>query len=320
MGKEKNFKLLYLKEYLSLSKDSEIKERVKKILQSGEDPKHIDNLYQLVRLNEKKVPSLYFPQTSFAKLSLETSLEASLKVKQEGKRISLYLDGINIVSYSSDYGDSIGRKAVIRESDLEGNLFLNSDFFNRFDIPKNKDSQSDTRNIAKAFFTLSGKNHVALVQYLKTGGNSQEHYHIFPEIIVQLVGETQIVLRNKGQDSKSLEYRLSSGDVFNIPPYTTHRIQAQKGSITIPIKQTNPKRSDYFVEEMSHQRIQSEIDMIIDLPHYNSGNELIHALTDFHTTLAKVEKEKFLYCLDERLSKEKNNNLITIIEEVKKRI
>jgi mannose-6-phosphate isomerase-like protein (cupin superfamily) len=175
-------------------------------------------------------------------------LRDSLKVEQ-GERISLYLDGLFIAMYGLD--ELISEMKIVdlsKEYFFPGYLALNDDFFHKFHIPKPAKSQSQMKNIAKAFFEYGGKGHACLVQYLHPNGHSSEHYHTLDEVIVQLAGRTFVSMRpvEKGEASK---VELNPGDILVINPKTWHRVETYaEGSITIPIKQTIRGMKDHFYE------------------------------------------------------------------------
>ena len=333
-------KIGYLEEYIA-NHDSDyassVGDELKKIVDNNPYPsdaefmsKGLEILYRDVREKEKKVPSLInseiYPSKNsltkfFPSIDLNTPLEASLDVKENNGRTTLYLGGSDVVSYSNTVKNHIGKRIDINEESMEGYLFFNTDFFTRFDIPKEIDSGSDMRNIAKGFFNFNDKNHVALVQYLEADGFSKEHYHSLPEIIVQLAGETHIELRDADNDLNVRGEGLEAGDLLVIPPRTIHKLVAyENGSITVPIKQTNKKRSDHFYQEMSYERLTKDIDDLIRAPHYNSGTEILCSLEDFYDSLRVKEKENFIEYLDSRLTDEKNLNIKEILEECQKRI
>jgi len=72
-----------------------------------------------------------------------------------------------------------------------------------------------------------------------------------------------------------------------------------------------------FLIKMSYESVAEEVNNLIHMPHYNSGNEMICALEDFYKTIGdKQGKEHFSKYVHERLSKETNPNIKEILEEV----
>ncbi len=269
-----------------------IKDQLGKVLHQNPGnlcPDTLNQLYQNIREKERKVPALYFPygypQSRSPQLNYELgqSLLRELKVEAAEDQLQiLKLGGQDIVSYSPRSGQRARVIADLKEPGLAGRLSLNPDFFTTYDVPKRKESASDIRNLAKAFFLVNGENHVALVQYLHPEGTTSEHYHLLEEIIVQLAGRSCLELRPVADDTQRRVIELSPGDIQFIQPEYLHRLfTLDEGSISVPIKKTDPTRSDHHYKEKSQRRLKIEVDELLQ-QHYNSGEEIISALVRYY--------------------------------------
>lgn len=250
------------------------------------------------------------------------SLDKALRFEtKEGLNI-LYLENIGLTYFSPLEIAHPGKSTVLLEEDLKGRVYFNENFFQRFDPPRPKKRRSDMRNLAKAFFRLNWKNHVALVQYLFDGGKSNEHYHTLPELICQLAGRSLIETRPIENDTDIKRTELCPGEICRILPNTLHTVNAiSGGSITAPIKQTKPHRKDHLYIEKSNNRINQELKDLLKLPHYNSGNEIIGALDNYFSDLrSENEKARLTQILNESEKREKNPNLKQILKEFLRRI
>lgn len=286
----------------------------------------LDEIYREVRQRERKVPTLdalqrLRPLPSKPSLSLDKPLAEALTVTTYGSLTTLLLGGISIVSYSPVFQNHIGKAFDIREEGLEGRLFFNSDFFTRFDILREPEPRSDMRNIAKTFFKVNGENYVGLVQYLLPEGRSAEHHHALDETIVQLAGWSFVELRPVADDASREIIELAPGSITQIPKGHLHVVMAyDEGSITVPLKKTIKRKKDHLTYTMSEGRIAQEFHQMLTGPHYNSGNELLVALSDYYGNLNPLEKERFFTILAVRLQEEKNPNLKFILEQLKTEI
>jgi len=294
----------YLKEYTSKHPDEPTSTYIREQLSLFEEDKSkiglIHETYRNVRIGEKKVPSLIFPEDSkrIPNITIPGPLEREVTVKQHGDLTTVYLNGMGIVSYSSSTDDFIGKRVGIDEKGIKGYLFFNSDFFSNFDPQKRIQSESEMRNIAKTFFRLNGKNHVALVQYMCPRGTSKEHFHTLPELVVQLAGGSHWELRNANNDSLIEERGLEPGEILFLPPRTIHRVTGyEDGSITVPIKQTLGDKSDHNLQPKSKERMMMEIREIVKGDNL-SGNEILSKLKRYQTNLSANEKETYEEAVD----------------------
>lgn len=298
----------------------------------------LDQLYRDVRRKERKVPGLYFPnaippdkyEANAPSLSRVTPLQNGVTVVAKGQVQTIYIDKVPILSYSphfqeepEEFASRKNRKtfADLEEEGLQGRIHFNSDFFSAYDLPKKEKSNSEIRNMAKAFFYLAADNHVALVQYLHPDGTTSEHYHELEEIIVQLAGKSCLELRPVENDTQRQITELSPGDVRVIPPSYLHRLfTLDEGSITVPIKKTNPHKSDHHYKERSTLRIEKDIQELLG-GHYNSGDELIDALVGYHQELSPEEKKRVQATVQRRSSEDATNiNVRTILRAVLREI
>jgi mannose-6-phosphate isomerase-like protein (cupin superfamily) len=289
-------------------------ERVAASAASIED---IDNLYRRVREEERKAPSLFFhadvqnQKRTYPHLSTQMPLRETLTtVERDAARI-LSLDAVPIVSYSKLLRTQIGLRVDIKGGDLDGHMFLDTDFFSIFDMAQAP--LSDVYNIAKAFFSMDGNNHVAIVQYLPEGGCSREHYHSLDEIIVQLAGSSILELRPIRRDAERRIVELAPGDIEVIPADNLHRLQTiDGGSIAVPLKQTMPGRSDHHYVEKSVRRLSGDIEAIM-IGDYASGEGMVSALDGYYGSLSPGERRRMLRILDERIEAETNRNVKDIL-------
>ena len=275
--------------------------------------------YRCVRESEGKVPALYVYEELakvkfYPSLTLDKPVAGALEAREKDGVLAVYLQGISIVAFSRNMQDHIGRRVDIQEEGLQGRLFFNSDFFQRFDLPKRRDAYSDMRNIASSYFKVNGKNHVALVQYLHPEGRSAEHYHTLPETIVQVAGNSFLVVRPVEQDTSVKSIEMTPGKMYQIQPSHLHQVFTRdEGSITLPMKQTHPRRKDHFSYEMSPARIRQELNEMIHA-HYESGTALMMMLRSYCSDLKPQEKEHAQrYFSDLR---GKNPNIDRVLQEL----
>lgn len=214
--------------------------------------------------------------------TLQVSFHDCLETRVINNLTTLYFGDIAIVSFSPQQQEFGGRILSLHEQDMSGYLFFNTDFFHTSYVrQKPVGYVSQMRNLAKTFFTVNGENYVALVQYLFTGGRSSEHFHTLPESIVQLAGQSTIVLRDTNQDTQFTIYELYAGDILCIPPQKIHLVRANDGgSITIPIKQTLITKSDTCYHPYSKERLEQELRFLLEAT-YTSGNEVVTAFRDY---------------------------------------
>ncbi|MBI4155161.1 cupin domain-containing protein [Candidatus Woesearchaeota archaeon] len=279
----------------------------------------VNSLYETIRNLEKKVPSLYVQNSQIDKpsLSIDKPLIDVLETKVHDERVSFYLDGIHIVTYCQGFICHIG-KVIDIDEDLKGRLFFNSDFFKQFDVPKTLETSSDMRNIAKTFFEINKKNYVMLTQYLAPYSSSSEHCHTLDEIIIQLAGRSFLEMRPMKNDMERKVIELNPGDIYEISLNNLHQIYTyDRASITIPIKQTINGKKDHIYPSKSKERLSSELDALIRIPHYNSGNEILSALEEYKNHLNDDERKNFKKLIEIRVSNEKNPNIRRILEEFK---
>jgi hypothetical protein len=181
---------------------------------------------------------------------METQYNLMIEHKQD--TIEVHLNDTSIAKYSPTNfnleGDLNGEFFDMpQEYGFNGFLWLNKDFFHRFRIPKPMESQSNMRNVAKAFFKIEDTNHVCLVQYLHPNGSSAEHYHTLDEYIVQLAGKSHLELRPIENLNEKTVVEMTPATVLHIKPGMLHIVKtSDNGSLTIPIKQTNPKKKDHL--------------------------------------------------------------------------
>lgn len=175
----------------------------------------------------------------------------SLNAEQIENKISLSLDNLVIAVYSPALLEPSGNQKqvnVMEEYGFPGYLLLSTSFFHKFHLQKPANSQSQMKNIAKAFFKYDEKNHACLVQYLHPDSSSSDHYHSLEEYIVLLAGKVDISMRPVEEDRDKI-IKLAPGNILVIPPRTWHKVLTYEvGSITVPIKQTIKGRKDHFYE------------------------------------------------------------------------
>ncbi len=247
------------------------------------------------KMSDRSKFEIEFPKKTPG-IQLEGSLEEAIETRNVRGRTILYLDGINIVSYSTPehMHNNIGLTVHLPNDGIEGYLTFNRDFFTRFDIPKRIDSWSDMRNIAKAYFKVNSKGHVALTQYMEPAGESGEHYHRMPEVIVQIAGSSCVEMRPVEHDTERRQVSMNPGDMCVIPAMVTHKVIAyDKGSVTVPIKQTLRRRSDHHYQSRSEERMREEVGEITDTAHYNSGDEMASVLHRYQRALNPEERETY---------------------------
>jgi quercetin dioxygenase-like cupin family protein len=237
--------------------------------------------------------------TEYPRIVLVRDLHDSLETRTKSGLTTLYIDGISIISYSQIKRTHLGRRITFKKDDLEGELYLSNDFFTFSNVGKKKKTDSEMENIAKTFFKVNKDNYVSLVQYLHNKGRSSEHYHSFDESIVQLAGTSQITLRKVEDDSHYKRKTLYPGDILKIPGNTIHQLNiprdSKKGSITVPIKQTDPDKSDHFKKEKSYNRIKQEVlslesDSLFDETPYNKHSGPLKGLLFYSDSLTEKEK------------------------------
>ncbi|MDP1695141.1 MAG: cupin domain-containing protein [Candidatus Woesearchaeota archaeon] len=250
-----------------------------------------------------------FPKP-LARLTLQRPVHDCLETRLTGDLMTLYLDGISIVSYSPHSRDHIGRMLPLQEADLTGYLFLNTDFFTSPSVrQKPLKSTSQMRNLAKTFFTVNSQYHVALIQYLLAGGMSSEHYHSLDESIVQLAGQSTVTVRPVADDTQHTLYELHPGEILRIPPQTLHRVRTSNvGSITVPIKQTLVTKSDTHYPIYSQARMDQELRSLLDAP-CTSGNETVNACTAYCQRLGVNQRTAAEDHLQRILNEERYTNL-----------
>lgn len=302
----------YVADYLKAHPDSGFKDKYADFLR-GKKTADLKALYAEIRTHERKVPSLVQPVQERPVLSSAKPFGDLLETRV-GDLVVVYLGGISIASFTSQMADYVGHRIDMDEDGLQGRLFLNSDFFRHFDIPKNVESESDMRNVAKAFFKFNGRNYVALVQYLMPDGKSGEHYHSLEEHLVQLAGRSFLELRPVKDDSDKRLVELAPGDKIFIPPDTLHRIYSDEGSLTLPVKQTRRKK-DHLYLSRSDKRIRAEIDEFLQ-GGYNSGTEMAGAVSGYVSELKGRERVLARAYLDEQRKSTKNSNLKVILESI----
>tara|TARA_Y100000310_G_scaffold345278_1_gene463353 strand:- start:1000 stop:2025 length:1026 start_codon:yes stop_codon:yes gene_type:complete len=281
----------------------------------------VSNIYSLIREKEMKDPLTYTSDKTeiprkFQSLSLENSLDNYLRTKVSDDDVKLYLDETLIARYSSNKKDKIGKAIDIDEETIYGRIHLNGDFFTHIDPPKKIETTSDMRNLAKTFFNVSGKNHVALIQHMEEDSSSNEHYHNFEELIVQLAGISYLEIRNINDDTKRKIVEMGPGDIYNIPAKSLHKVNTlDTGSITIPIKQTNPKKKDHLYQDKSSRRIKEELQDIINMPHNTSKEEVIEELDSYYGALKNSEKKKLTEIISNNSKRGYTHNLLNEFKE-----
>ena len=173
-------------------------------------------------LNRQPLPSI----------SLGIPLADALEIRSSNQGNTLYLDGTSIVSYRPR-GEYIGKAIEIPGDLIEGSLFFNTDFFKKFEnLTKHPTSKSEMVNLAKTFFRINGKNHVALVQFLESDSSSGEHYHELEEVIVQLAGRSYIELRPEDREYQHQTLQLDAGTIYTIPPRHLHRVYTREEDVS----------------------------------------------------------------------------------------
>ncbi|MFC1728095.1 hypothetical protein ACFLZ7_01355 [Nanoarchaeota archaeon] len=256
-------------------------------------------------------------ENGYPSISLEKPVYEALEAKKRNGKIDLYLGGISVVSFSGLNGTEPGEGEAIMLGDIRGSLALNPDLFNGAHSLEKNGTKSDMKNLAKTFFGVNGDNYVALVQYLSPRGESHEHYHTLDETIVQLVGRSYLEFRSVDDDTSVDKIELIPGDIQKIPPNLSHVVKtADKGSITVPIKQTINGKKDHLYALKSEKRMSGEVERLIVVPHYNSGNEMIEALSDYYAELSNPDKKTFEKHVMNRLKQEGNPNIRVVLEEV----
>ncbi|MBR9691742.1 hypothetical protein GOV06_03055 [Candidatus Woesearchaeota archaeon] len=309
-------KISYLEDFLSRHNGDnyakDVREELNRIIKDNPyTSDKLDRLYSDVMKKDKKSS---WNHRDYAHVSLDRPLADALKIHQDKRASTLYLDGISIVCFSEKMVYHVGKKIDITEKDMQGSLYFNTDFFKSFDVSKSKKSGSDMRNIAKTFFKVDGKNHVALVQYMPSGKSSSEHYHTLGEVIMQLAGRSFLELRPVDNDTEKEVFELNPGDIKTISPRYLHIVRTyDEGSLTVPIKQTINGKKDHIYPEKSTDRLIGEIEDIISIPHYNSGNETIVALKKYCEPLTNSEMNKVRKIIEKRLEEEKNPNVKDIL-------
>lgn len=260
----------------------------------------------------EKTPCLDYPKITPAR-----NIHETLEVRTQEDLTTLYIDGISVVSYSPVAREHFGRKVSLDKEDLIGELFFNTGFFRKFDLHRFMKTESEMKNIAKTFFKVNGDNYVALVQYLKDGGRSAEHYHTLEESIAQLAGRSYVELRPIEDDTNYRIVELVQGDILRIPPNNLHFVGTiEGGSLTVPIKQTLESKKDHIYIDKSQARISQEVDGLLKAPGYSSGNAIVSAIHDYYDGL-KSNKEKIsaMAILNERCDKDNNPNIRRILKE-----
>ena len=173
----------------------------------------------------------------------------SLRTEQAEGKTNLYLDDLLIAVYSTviiEPSDDQKRIDMMQDYGFPGYLLLSASFFRRFHLEKPPNSQSQMKNVAKAFFIYNEKNHACLVQYLHPNGSSSEHYHSLEEHIVSLAGNIHVCMRPV-EEGECNTVELTEGRVLVIPPKTWHKVLIYDvGSVTVPIKQTIKGKKDHF--------------------------------------------------------------------------
>jgi len=256
------------------------------------------------------------PMFDYPRITLARTIHEVLGVRTLGDLTTLYIDGISVVSYSPTAREHFGRKISLDKEDLAGELFFNTEFFKKFDLNRALEASSEMENIAKTFFKVNGDNYVALVQYLREGGRSAEHYHTLEESIVQLAGRSYVELRPVGDDTDYRIVELEQGDIIRIPSNNIHFVEAiEGGSLTIPIKQTLGSRKDHLYTGKSDKRISQEVDRLLREA-YSSGDEAVSALHNYYENLrTSTEKITAMNLLTKRSSKDDNPNIRKILRE-----
>lgn len=228
--------------------------------------------------------------TGLPALALERSLGDALTVQADARKTTAYLDGISIVSYAHTLPRHIGHHVRVGSEDLPGTLIFHADFFRNFRPAARP--RSAMRNVAKAFFSVNDRLHVALVQYLHPEGTSGEHYHSSEEWIIQLAGESYVESRPIDNDTLRAIAQLHPGAIHHIPPAHQHRLYTlEEGSITIPIKPLTG-RQDHHYQTKSAPRIAQELDALLQA-HYESGHGLQEELEAYALSLTAAERMRF---------------------------
>jgi len=254
--------------------------------------------------------------SDYPTITLARNLHEALEVRTAGGLSTFYVDGISVVSYSSEQREHFGKRVRLDREDLSGDLFFNTDFFRKFDFHKSRETESDMENLAKTFFKVNGDNYVALLQYLCEGGRSAEHHHTLEESIAQLAGRSYVELRPVENDTDYRIVELSQGDILRIPANNLHFVGAiDGGSLTVPIKQTLPYQKDHLYIPKSDRRIFQEVDRLLR-GEYSSGNEAVSAIHNYYDRL-KSDKERVsaMAVLNERADKDDNPNIRRILKE-----
>jgi len=253
----------------------------------------------------------------YPKITSTRNIHEALELRVQEDLTTFYIDGVSVVSYSPTPREHFGRKFNLDKEDLAGKLFFNTGFFNRFDLHRPMKTESDMENISKTFFKVNGDNYVALVQYLREGGRSAEHYHTLEESIAQLAGKSYVELRPIEDDTNYRIVELGPGDILRIPPNNLHFVGTiEGGSLTIPIKKTLKFRNDHLSIAKSDSRISQEVDGLLHAPGYSSGNAIISTLQDYYETLKSGnEKISAMKIINDLSQKNDNPNIRRILKK-----
>jgi len=123
---------------------------------------------------------------------------------------------------------------------------INPTFWRAISLEKGRKPGSQTTTLWKNFLQTNNQNYAFLIQHLTYGQTSRAHYHQLPEYLFQLAGNSQLLAYNYEDPRDAQVFSLNPSEGVVIPANFGHvLIGGQSDSVTIPIKQTNKRRSDH---------------------------------------------------------------------------
>jgi len=269
------------------------------ILAALKDKDALDDIYRSMREGQRKcadlVPGI---RTGIPTVDYEGDPRDAFDLKKDDRFSSLYLDGARIVAFSETVSSHVGHKLILDDPDLEGYIYL-SQFFQKTDVPKRLEGDSDARHVARTFFNIGEQPYVSIVQHLKPNSATSEHYHGTEEEIFQLAGISSVSMRDHDQDWEERVKVLYPGDRLVIPPRTIHQIFTgdEQSSLSVPVKMTTGKK-DHFYKAKSDKRLEGEV-LALCGEHYPSGQIFSETIVSYVNALDDKEKESFRRLLAE---------------------
>ncbi len=242
-------------------------------------------------------------------LSLNENVHENINIGKNNGIIKVEIGEILVCAYSDSEIDFSGQIIPIRKESISGFLCLNSHFFNKIGEWPSRQEDSQMMNLAKGFFNVNKKNHVSLVQYLKEGEISSEHYHTLEETIIQLAGRSIVVTRQKDNDIDYKLNELNPGDKIRISPNTIHFLRGfEEDSLIGTIKQTK-RKSDHYYQPYTQKRILMELNNLAS-EHYENGFDSLIAVKEFYDSLkTDTERKNTINLIEEKIRSSNNNTI-----------